>query len=537
MAYERGKVFHFVGFLPYGLATLDGLYTAISGNKEPVTSMVYDPAMTMEQRLVECGKIHLRAKMRVIRLTRGGYIVKQKFKYGKYQGQEFCVCFPTKSGFFLLTNTFDDAQEEQRLMKILGDDIQDYDRVIKEQNYIERRPGEGMLLYRLNRFAQGEKDHGPLEATDRDAMDKLLLEAVRARACTLLARDSLGAMMVKISCQNGRELFRLSQYSDIEAMFQANGFLTSLDRRPIDFTGLSFRDNDDDYDETEVESVSCGDDKNKTESNMESVLAYTKRVLSGWYSDHPDELYFAETAEVAAIKDPVQKKAIWKNTPAFYSVFDIPGMLEAGMKRTLRRTFLGVAVGKEANYMMYHAKPSKTPWIERLEYNSSIAVQDVINEAGGADSMMGANRDMRSAIIVCKTVTQFEAFMKQAVAKSGGKLRPREVVTAPFRSIHLLPLNPGGAAALRGLMLQTPVQYEESLVDNICELNPDFKRTQDRTFQLTYHGQNVLVIHDMSMQRLFNAWAEYKNGKRFACMCYPDEVKFIAKLMPELTYL
>ena len=59
MAYERGKVFHFVGFLPYGLATLDGLYTAISGNKEPVTSMVYDPAMTMEQRLVECGKIHL----------------------------------------------------------------------------------------------------------------------------------------------------------------------------------------------------------------------------------------------------------------------------------------------------------------------------------------------------------------------------------------------------------------------------------------------------------------------------------------------
>ena len=534
MAYERGKVFHFVGFLPYGLATLDGLYTAISGNKEPVTSMVYDPAMTMEQRLVECGKVHLRAKMRVIRLTRGGYIVKQKFKYGKYQGQEFCVCFPTKSGFFLLTNTFDDAQEEQRLMKILGDDIQDYDRVIKEQNYIERRPGEGMLLYRLNRFAQGEKDHGPLEATDRDAMDKLLLEAVRARACTLLARDSLGAMMVKISCQNGRELYRLSQYSDIEAMFQANGFLTSLDRRPIDFraAGAMFNDHiEDDEDEggdTDVEYDFSKED---------SVMTYTRSVLSKWYSDHPEELYFAEPGQSLSIKDPEKRRAIWAQTPAFYSAFDLPGFLESRRKQIMRRTFLGVAVGKEANYMMYHAKPSKTPWIERVEYNSAYAVQQLLDETGGAESMMGANRDMRSAIIVCKTVTQFEAFMKQAVAKSGGKWRPREVVTAPFRSIHLLPLNPGGAAALRGLMLQTPVQYEESLVDNICELNPDFKRTQDRTFQLTYHGQNVLVIHDMSMQRLFNAWAEYKNGKRFACMCYPDEVKFIAKLMPDLSYL
>lgn len=89
---------------------------------------------------------------------------------------------------------------------------------------------------------------------------------------------------------------------------------------------------------------------------------------------------------------------------------------------------------------------------------------------------------------------------------------------------------------LRILMLSSPHECESFAINKMLKLN-NFVKTPDRTYKLSLNGIPVLVAHAMNFRQLYDAWIDYRKGKKFYVACYPEQAKYIRKIMPDVEFI
>ena len=269
---------------------------------------------------------------------------------------------------------------------------------------------------------------------------------------------------------------------------------------------------------------------------------FIHRSLRDWYAKHPQSYSFFEPDLL--LNDSTRTQ--WFNTPAFYTAAEINGFFSeqnevdeipiTGAKNILRHTFSGVAIGPKTTYIVYHTRPENTPWSERIEMTTIEVVQRSLATAKLAPDY-APPMEINNAIMVCASVFQFASLFQKAKDYMPKKWRKTRRVGIPYDTVNIVPINGSGAMQLRCLMLQSPHIFEMQVINSLLTLNPKFQRMQDNVFQLTYEDVPVLVAHSMDFQRIFYALEEYYSGTKFYVSCYPGQVKFIRKIMPDVEFL
>lgn len=497
----------------------------ILASKVPDIAFVeYSKEIPMEVRLNEFKKAHHAANRQLDRMLESGYIEDTNRKYGKGQLDQFRMIRLTKSGLYLLTGTQDAELEKKRLDQLNADT----DRKIKEKTY------ESDSIYDLQLREQWYVAATNPDAlkVDKETLYSAFLEAVYEGDMTILACDTKLAKEVSNTSNNinGWQLYRDWRLANITALFMANDFLTYLDRRPMDtkwvINGIQ---NDVDF-------------AKLLQAGKINIPAFMYRALNRWYTEHPDSYRFSDPGSKLT-EDTLRS---WKETPAFYSAIEIPGFFNeensygtislTGAKNVLRHTFCGVAIGKKTTYIVYHTKPGKTPWSERVERTTADAVYKSLRDAK-LENFEQRESEITSAIMVCPSVHQFAKLFENASKYMSKKWRKIMRVGIPYDTVSIVPINASGAMQIRGLMLMTPGDYELYIMNKLQDQDSRFERTQEPLYQLNFNDIPVLLAHSMDFQKLFWALEDYNAGIKFYVSCFPGQVKFIRKIMPDVEFL
>lgn len=517
---ERKMRFYFL--LPYGYTSQQALILA---SKIPEVALCeYSPIIPMEERLNDFQKAHMTAMKQVVRMEKMGYIEQCFKKYGKPHWKKIRAERLTRAGFYLLTSTPDETVEQNRISWMNPAT----DRKKKEMTL----RSDDTNSFRLRAMIYDATANMPPHSNLPSPLEELFLEAVSTGEMTVLAKDMALAEKVDMTPAriNNMQIFRSWRTANINALFMVNGFLTYLDRRPMD-TGWTINGIKDE--KTYQHYIASG------EMDMGTFI---HRSLRDWYAKHPQSYSFFEPDLL--LNDSTRTQ--WFNTPAFYTAAEINGFFSeqnevdeipiTGAKNILRHTFSGVAIGPKTTYIVYHTRPENTPWSERIEMTTIEVVQRSLATAKLAPDY-APPMEINNAIMVCASVFQFASLFQKAKDYMPKKWRKTRRVGIPYDTVNIVPINGSGAMQLRCLMLQSPHIFEMQVINSLLTLNPKFQRMQDNVFQLTYEDVPVLVAHSMDFQRIFYALEEYYSGTKFYVSCYPGQVKFIRKIMPDVEFL
>lgn len=516
------KKIRFSYFLPYGFTSVQATILAV--NYEPACAFQeYNKDMSMEERVKFCTNARTQRSKAIGSMKKYGYIEESRYKFGNPHWDTFSMYRLTKSGFYFITNTPDDELERQRV----ANSPQIQNRYKKETySYLpssERATQERNTLYKLSKKG----------ATDKKAaseFERLFLASVSSEDFSYLSilatQPALAESVSMTPILKRNQMYQAYKLSNIEALFKANQFLTSLDRRQIPLPPTPHIDQ-----ETPLD-----------------IPTFTRYALNTWYESHPESYLYLLPQEDTAdyIRDD------WSTRPTFYSIADIPNfggmfvletnMNTAGANQNMRHTCMGVAVGKKQNYIVHHTKPVQTPWYENIEKSTVNAVQKSLDLVNKTSPNMGANRVIRNAIIVCPSPKQFASLFKEAKEPLPENRNGIYRVGKPYDSVCIVPVNHSGAMQLRGLMATSPMEFEEIIKRSILKQSDCVERQKgwdekDNIFPLLYKGKPVLLAHTMNWQKLFWATEMYHQGKEFIVSCYPEQVAYIRTIMPNVKYL
>lgn len=516
------KKMRFYLLLPYGYTSQQAL---IMATKIPEVALCeYSPDVPMASRVEAFQRAHMTAIKQVERMEDMGYIEQVYKKYGKPHWRKIRAERLTRAGFYLLTSTPDEEVEQDRInwMNLSSD------RKKKEMTLRSNDSKSHHLRTMIYEATADKQPHSELP----EPLNQLFLEAVNAGDMTVLAKDMVLAEKVDMTPSriNNMQIYRSWRNANINALFMVNGFLTYLDRRPMDTDWIINGVKDD---KTYQQYIAAG------ELDMGTFI---HRSLRDWYAKHPESYSFFEPDQILDESTMQQ----WFNTPAFYAASEINGFFAeqnevedlpvTGTKNILRHTFNGVAIGPKTTYIVYHTRPEKTPWSERIEMTTIEVVQRSLATAKLAPNYTPP-LEIRNAIMVCASIFQFASLFQKAKDYMPKKWRKTRRVGIPYDTINIVPINSSGAMQLRCLMLQSPHIFEMQVINSLLSQNAKFERTQDTVFQLSYDGIPVLIAHSMDFQRIFYALEEYYSGTKFYVSCYPGQVKFIRKIMPNVDFL
>lgn len=513
----------FSQFLPFGIISRNVL--DISMRVNPTAGVIYNPDIPMEMRMNACERTRLSNTARAGAMERNDYISSGNYKYGEYKCDQFFEYALTRSSFFLLTGTPDTQTERERL-RLAAERLRPADRNKKEMNYLPSAD-----LRTLNQFLYGyatEDEHNP---EDSELYDELFWEAVSAWDITPMANVIALAKDVAPLLRpiNGRKRYQLWRISNVNAMFRQAGFLSMLDRRHIDtnwaFNGL------------------CAQEPGQTEEGDKwDIPAITSYSLRKWYADTPDSYLFENPG-----KSWDADREAWASTPTFYSVNEIPGLKPAvfegnihgvtGHKNIVRHTCVGVGIGASINYMIYHTKPKKEAWKSGVERTSALAIQEALNNYDLNNPVLGAGRIIRNALIFCDTIYQFAALFDDVIKLEKYYQKKTTNYGYPYESFHIILLNGAGINQLSRLMESTPINVIKSIAREIREMDSSFMDTGDLTYPLAYKNLPVFLAHDLDLYRLRRAIEDRRAGRKFYVMCYPEQVKYLRKILPDVEFL
>lgn len=513
---EFDKNVRFSYFLPYGFISPMALELSVDIPGAAYTD--YEPNGNIENRIDICEKAHRRRIDALYYMEQYGYIESVMLRTREAVIRAYRL---TKPGFYLLTNTPDPETELQRWHH----SKQPKKRNRKEQAYLPSDKQSETIRQLL--YDKATKKHTSKE--NRALFDDLFFESFMTAHLTPLATEPYLAKRVSMYTNlKSNQIYTAWRLTNIEALFRALGCLTSIDRNHIDLR------------RKEKTSFDPFDDNSKID-----IQAFTQWTLEQWYTYHPDALTFNNP------KPGSVSRNTWEATQSFYALTDLPGfesvitneanMNLRGSNSIMRHSSLGLAVGSTTNYLVYHTKPKGFSWAINIERFVAKAAQQALDLAAKNRSVLGAKREVRNAIIVCPTVHQFAALFKVEMP-STQQLKKYDRVDAPFNSASIVPINHSGIMQLRLLLLANPITYEAAAVRNFLTLPGFVQRPKgidetDNIFPLLYNGKPVLLAQLMEYQKLYWALQKYNQGKRFYVICYPEQVKFIKKIMPEVEFL
>ena len=513
---EFDKNVRFSYFLPYGF--ISPLALELSINLPGAAYVDYEPDRSMEARIALCEKAHRRRLDSLYFMEQYGYIESVVLRAGEADIRIYRL---TRAGFYLLTNTPDAETEAQRLQI----SKQPKKRNRKGQSYLPSdRQSEiiRQLLY----------DTASIKRTTPEALaqfNALFLESFIEAHLTPLATEPYLAKSISLQTNlKSNQIYTAWRLANIEALFRSLGCLTSIDRKHI-APRRKYKTN-----------PTAPEEGRKTD-----ILDFTQWTLEQWYAANPDSRTFRNPAPGAIPKET------WEATQAFYALSELPGfesvitdevaMNQRGANSIMRHSSLGLAVGSSTNYLVFHTKPTGLSWAINIERFVAKAAQQALNIVAENKQILGAGREVRNAIIVCPTIHQFAALFKRE-ENFTAKWKKYDRVDAPFHSVSIIPINHSGIMQLRLLLLANPINYEAATIRNLLTL-PGFSERlkgadeRDNIFQISFKGVPVLLAQLMDYQKLYWAMQKYNEGKKFYVICYPEQVKFIRKIMPEVEFL
>lgn len=529
---DYDKKFRFSLFLPYGVAS--GSALAITVHKDEtfgrtdfeIASMLYDPELPMHKRVQAVNQAYTIKRRHITKMETTGYAVKKPINYGKRESETVSCYRPTLSAFFYLTSTASDTEESKRLKTI----------ATKNPNRTQRRtPFSDTELERIDAINDlNELAIGKDSTAERSAhYQKYLLQSVHYCGFSPLALEpQLARKITMTPAERGRSLYRELRLSNIEILFRENGFLTSIDRRHIP----------------------CIQAEETTDPKKQDIKWFCKHVLHRWYEENPDFYYFLQEEPNA---DPKMKE-IWQTIPAFYSVQDIPGyysLLEdkksrleipemniPGSNQLLRHTCDGVAVGKRETYIIHHTRPTETPWYIGIEKNTIMSTEMIFKRLKKKQTFLGCDRSVRNAIIVCSSVNHFAELFTKKPRNLPSQWDSDKLISRPYDNVNIVLLNTSGVTQLRFLMLSNPIQYDELAKRKLLTFDgftdrPKSGSRKNDIFALSYDHTPVFLAYSLNWQNLYWAKEKYEAGENFYVCCYPEQVKYIKKIIPEVKFL
>lgn len=532
MDFARKVLFSY--FLPYGFLGRNALVAC--AKLHPNSFVDYSVNHPVSQLAHACDSSRNSVLIRVTAMEKGGYLTDGSRKFSTSPIDKFSYHRITPSSLYLLSGT-PNIEDEPNFSDLYDEN---YNRRKKEKR--SYRPSKEIRqIYQYLYDYATDAAHSEQEEAEHKS---LFYDSVCAWDVTPLAvgTEKAPSVHIALSDLNNLQHYRCWRTANINTMFRLAGFLCHLDRRPIDagwtFNGL------------------CTNQRyhKQLETNELDVMSFTRYALERWYEEHPDSYLFQNPGR--SLSEHWEE---WIHTPVFYGRNEIPGIKPyvfeednvqaTGQNNILRHTCMGIAIGKECNYLVYHTKPKKELWMRGVEKASAIAIQNLIDDYALNNSVFGAGRIIQNAIIFCDTRYQFEALFQEILtgkqsrkttddtkSKKDGK-RGVDSFGYPYSSMHIICLNGSGVQQLRALMYTTPHEYVMMETNQLCARNPEFMKTNDWIYPLAYNNKPVFLSHDMDYFRIKKALKDWQSGQRFYISCYPEQVKYMSILFPGAEFL
>ena len=500
------KPTRFSYFLPYGIVSPFGLHLSIDG--PACAGTLLDPTLPMEDRIAVCEKEHKTRLAIIASMVKYGYIEKVSREDGKPGPSRIMLYRLTRSGFHVLTGFFDPILEEAR-MRAAG------------QNPVRNRNGlsyqwltedELDILKSMTLFSQHRRN--PI---NNQWFLGCAETAIESRYASILAIESTKAPDVQLTpSTNADELYRNWRLANVDAMFKANQYLTVIDVLPMSCIIPVY----------DIYNVS----RNKLD-----IPTYTHYTLDQWYTMHPETKRFT---------DPFpESEEDTQNTPGFYPLRVIPGFApfeqidhyryrKIGSK-TIHHTCIGLATGTKANYVVYHTAPGHTSWKNSLENQSKTMLRRALEDIYRKSPHPHKNKPLEYALMFCPTPNQFEELFESAKESK----KSAHTINNPYDAVCIVPINHSGVAQLRLLMESNPITVVERLKYHISKNYSGFSTTLDSTFPLIFNHQPVLLAHTMDFRKLYTATKMYPHGKGLYISCFPEQVKYLQRILPHAIYL
>lgn len=163
-----------------------------------------------------------------------------------------------------------------------------------------------------------------------------------------------------------------------------------------------------------------------------------------------------------------------------------------------------------------------------------------------AGTIPGFERSVDYAIMFFENVFQFSAIFADLLEPNSNRHHPGQI-PMPFMRMFLVPVNSSGLQQFRMLMEFTPYEFQRTVVRDICEIEQEYARqhgmqprmypTNDPDYPLSYKNCPVLFAYDLEIRRLRQALISYQLGKKFYVACYPEQVRFIRRIMPDVEFI
>lgn len=489
--------------------------------------VTYEPERSALAREKKCQNTRNVNTRYIERLIHSGYVEEKQFTCERERGDYFSL---TRSAFNILTGIMD-WQEEYRRQELTDKTLS---KMGKSALGTNQTPSEDAL--RQIRYLDSLRSPSLVSDERKRVYDQILYEAICAWDLTPLAflRDTAHSVSHMSYQGNSRQRKRALQITNIIAAFRQNQYLTCLDRRPLD----DVRD--------EAAEERAGETLPQPVGEQD-VFAYATKCLKAWYKAHPESWLFFNPGE------PMQSN--WGSVPTFYDFHEIPGLYAdseseqeqfTGKKNILRYTALGLAVGATANYIVYHASSRPLRWNYRIEFSAIETVQKIYEQQLQNYNLPSLGRSVRYAIMFCESVYQFESFFWDITHPQSKQHRPGNI-PAPYTGLFAILVNSAGLQQLRMLMEFGPVNFTRNIIREICQIDQEYSRknniapslfpVNDAIFQLSFHDTPVLCAYDLEIGKLRDAVAEYLLGRKFYVACYPEQMKFIRRIMPDVEFI
>lgn len=513
----------FLPFFPYGFCSR--LATTITGENNPYATLLLlgnDP----EQTLAQC------------KSTRENLLERTKYLCKKdYAKDVLYACDTpktshayrrlTKKGLAVLIEAPDQIAQER--FDDEESDISQYEQEndgnIKGCFYRSNSMDSIELQQLLHYYATSDK---PEHA---QAFQDLLLEAVINERITPLSSAMKLAEDVKITTNkySRNQLYNIWRLSHVNAMFRANDFLTYLDRRPYD-TGFAI-DGITDWESYDAYVQKYG----------LTMAAFTYYALKTWYSNNPDFYRIKQTQPGG--REKAEKE--WLNTPAFYWHREITEPAEdhdtdemQDKYRTRYSRHIGLATGRNINYMCYHGKGGPLKWLPKTEAEAKADIEETVRRMKTQCPEMICNDNVDFALYFCSSHHQFLALFDRTKAKhTPGKKLPTYPLSEPYTSIHAVPVNDSGTFQLKLLLLYSPMEADTIIQEQLTRYDPGFQYRTDLWYPLTYQGKRVFTGYTMDIVKINRVLEDYLDGQDFYICCFPEQAQWYRMLFPGITIL
>lgn len=368
-----------------------------------------------------------------------------------------------------------------------------------------------------------------------DSIDSLLSESVTNEHATPLAYACNLIKQTKISTEkySPNQLYNIWRISHIIAMFQSNGYLTWLDKRPYD-TGFAF--------DSIVDEASFITYVQKHGYNLPAITHY---ALKRWYTQHPGFYRITQTAA----DDSEDAMNEWLQTPAFYSKKELPSSNSQeedpdecsapGSKQTMRAIYVGLATGISTNYACYHAKKGVFAWSPEQAKQEKDALERDLAEMKRQNPRIPCNSNVSNALYFCTSIHQFLALFETTMQKHIKYKQLTLPISKPYAGVHVIPVNDSGGFLLWLLMEFAPEEVERMINESLVSHDSDFEYREgyDTTFALWYQGKFVFCGYTMNLQKINRAVERYLDGFDFYIGCFPDQVAWYRQLFPEAKFI